>query len=566
MINFKAEIASLIHDSIKTKTIEELIPLINVPREQSNGDFSFACFTLSKSLKKSPAMIADELVKSCQSDYFDKVESVSGYLNFYINKTLFAKEIITSVLDADNDFLNQELGLGKTVLVDFSSPNIAKPFHIGHLRSTVIGNSICRIYKSLGYNVVGINHLGDYGTQFGKLIVAYRKWGDDDLIAREPIKTLLDLYTRFHQEAEKDESLNDEAREAFRLLENGSKDELALWEKFRELSLAEFSRVYELLGIKFDSFAGESFYQDKLPAVIDLLNQKHLLEKSEGASVVNLEDYGLGYVMIAKSDGSSLYATRDLATAIYRKEHYDFYLNIYVVASQQNLHFKQWKKVLSLVGYEWEQDCVHVPFGLVSLEEGTISTRSGRVVFLEDVLNNAIEKTKGIMLSKNNSLPELDQVARQVGIGAVMFQELHNNRIKDYVFSWDKVLNFDGETGPYVQYTHARACSILKNSSDVINADTIDFSLLTSDSAYTLLRLISQCPDIIQDAASKFEPSLITRHLIEIAKAFNKFYHDEHILIDDEKQRCARLGLVLSTKQIIAYLLALLGIEAPERM
>ena len=458
--------------------------------------------------------------------------------------------------------------------MEYSSPNIAKSFHIGHIRSTVIGNALYKLYDAVGFDVVRINHLGDYGTQFGKMIVAYRKWGSEEELAKEPIKALLGYYTRFHEEAKEHPELEDEARETFVRLEAGEPAELELWEKFRTLSLEEFNRVYDMLGITFDSYAGESFYSDKMPRFIQELKDKGLLVESQGAQIVDLEPYGLGAAMITKSDGSSLYVTRDIAAAVYRKEHYDFYKCIYVVASQQNLHFKQWKKVLQLMGYEWEKDCIHVPFGLVSLSDGDdikmMSTREGRVVFLEDVLNTAVAKTAEIMRDKDAQGVDIEQVSKEVGIGAVIFQELSNNKIKDYVFSWDKVLNFDGETGPYVQYTHARASSVLRKAEaagvNVGELGSFDPGYLRSDSAYTLAKLIYRVPEVVIEASEKYEPSIVTRHLVDIAQSFNKFYHDEHILVDDETERNAKLALVKASKTVIANCLSLLGIAAPERM
>ncbi|WP_455053491.1 arginine--tRNA ligase, partial [Mogibacterium sp.] len=479
--------------------------------------------------------------------------------------------VVSEVISLGCGYGKSNVGEGKKVIVEFSSPNIAKPFHIGHIRSTVIGNSIYKLYDATGYDVVRINHLGDYGTQFGKMIVAYRLWGSEEELEKNPIKSLLKYYTKFHEEAEKDPSLDDKARETFAKLENGEPEEVELWKRFRELSLEEFSRVYKMLDIEFDSYAGESFYSDKMPAVLKELKDKNLMHESRGAQIVDLEDYDMPPAVITKSDGSSLYATRDIAAAIYRKQHYDFYKNIYVVATQQNLHFKQWKQVLALMGYAWEEDCIHVPFGLVSLEEGTMSTRKGRVVFLEDVLNKAVEKTKEIISEKNTSGIDIDEISKEVGIGAVIFQELSNNRIKDYVFSWDKILNFDGETGPYVQYTHARASSVLRNASQqeldrIKNCDIKDFSYVTSDSAYELTKLIYRVPEVVREAVAKYEPSILTRHLIDIAQSFNRFYHDEHILVDNEEEKVEKLALVYAAKVTIANCLAILGIKAPDKM
>lgn len=569
MIDFKELIAEKIYDEALGLEVAEIASMIEVPADESMGDYAFPCFRLAKTMRKAPQMIAADIadrIKSC--DEFASVEQVNAYVNVFVKREAVAKEVLNGVL-SQYEFGNSEMGKGRTVVVDFSSPNIAKPFHIGHIRSTVIGNAICNLYRKTGYNVVGVNHLGDYGTQFGKMIVAYRKWGSEEELEKEPIKALLGYYTRFHVEAEEHPELNDQARETFVRLENGEPEEYALWEKFRELSLAEFNRVYDMLGITFDSYNGESFYSDKMPAVIEELKEKGLLIKSEGANIVDLEEYGLGAALITKSDGSSLYATRDIATAIYRKNTYDFYKNIYVVASQQNLHFKQWKKVLELMGYEWEKDCVHVPFGLVSLEEGTMSTRHGRVVFLEDVLKNAVEKTTEIMREKNADMENLEEISKQVGIGAVIFQELSNNRIKDYVFSWDKVLNFDGETGPYVQYTHARACSVLRKAgfdSSAVNLADIKAEYISSESAYSLIKLIYQIPRVIIDATEKYEPSILTRHLVDVAQSFNKFYHDEHILVENDEERNAKLALVAASKKAISECLAILGIKSPERM
>ncbi len=381
-------------------------------------------------------------------------------------------------------------------------------------------------------------------------------------------------YTRFHEEAKKDPSLDDEARKTFARLEAGEEEETKLWKKFRDLSLAEFKRVYDMLGIEFDSYAGESFYSDKMPRIINELRDKGLLKESQGAQIVDLEAYGLGAAMIMKSDGSSLYVTRDIAAAVYRKEHYDFYKCIYVVASQQNLHFKQWKKVLELLGYEWQKDCIHVPFGLVSLEDGDdvvmMSTREGRVVFLEDVLNNAVERIAEIMREKRTPGVDIEEVSKEVGIGAVVFQELSNNRIKDYVFSWNKVLNFDGETGPYVQYTHARAASVLRNASsedlEALESGCVDTSYLCGDRAYDLIKLIGRVPGVIIEAAERYEPSILTRHLVDTAQSFNRFYHDEHILVEDPAERRAKLALVDASEKVIANCLGILGIKAPDRM
>ena len=568
MINLKEEIAKLISEQVADLTEEEILGMIETPQDQKMGDYAFPCFKLAKVLRKAPPLIAKDIADAIsENDIFEKVEQVNAYVNMFISREEFVEEVLEEVMEKGDEYGRSNVGEGKPVIVEFSSPNIAKPFHIGHIRSTVIGNSINLLWDAMGYKVTRINHLGDYGTQFGKMIVAYRHWGNEEDVRREPIKTLLHYYTKFHEEAEKDPSLDDEARETFAKLEQGGKEETELWQWFRDESLKEFTRVYNMLGIEYDSYAGESFYSDKMPAVVQELKDKNLLVESNGAEIVDLEPYGLTPAPILKSDGSTLYITRDLACAKYRKATYDFYKNIYVVASQQNLHFQQLKKILELMGYEWSKDIIHVPFGLVSLEEGTMSTRHGRVVFLEDVLNRAIEETREIILEKGVATDNIDETAKQVGVGAVVFNELSNNRIKDYVFSWKQVLDFNGETGPYVQYTYARCASILRNAGDdAKDLKGFDPSYVTGEAAYTLAKEIYALTDVIIEAGEKYEPSILTRHIVDMAQAFNKFYHDEHILTDDKEERKAKLALVVAAKTAIKNGLRLLGMEAPERM
>ncbi|MBR3375400.1 MAG: arginine--tRNA ligase [Firmicutes bacterium] len=568
MINLKEEIAKLISEQVADLSFDEIKNMIETPQDSKMGDYAFPCFRLAKVLRKAPPLIAKGIAEAiADNDIFEKVEQVNAYVNMFISKEEFVEEVIEEVMEQGDEYGRSNVGEGKPVIVEFSSPNIAKPFHIGHIRSTVIGNSINLLWDAMGYKVTRINHLGDYGTQFGKMIVAYRHWGNEEDVRREPIKTLLHYYTKFHEEAENDPSLDDEARETFAKLEQGGKEETELWQWFRDESLKEFTRVYNMLGIEYDSYAGESFYSDKMPAVVQELKDKNLLVESNGAEIVDLEPYGLTPAPILKSDGSTLYITRDLACAKYRKATYDFYKNIYVVASQQNLHFQQLKKILELMGYEWSKDIVHVPFGLVSLEEGTMSTRAGRVVFLEDVLNRAIEETREIIREKGVATDNIEETAKQVGVGAVVFNELSNNRIKDYVFSWKQVLDFNGETGPYVQYTYARCASILRNAGDDANdLSGFDPSYITGEAAYTLAKEIYALRDVIIEAGEKYEPSILTRHIVDMAQAFNKFYHDEHILTDDKEERKAKLALVVAAKTAIRNGLRLLGMEAPERM
>ena len=572
MINYVDRIADLIAPQVEGLEKEEIRSMIETPADSKMGDYAFPCFKLAKILRKAPPMIAKGIAEAIGDDaMFEKVEQVNAYVNMFLKKDAFAKEVVSEVVAAGDDYGKCSLGEGKTVIVEYSSPNIAKPFHIGHIRSTVIGASIAKIYDNLGFKVVRINHLGDYGTQFGKMIVAYRRWGNKQDVIDAPIKTLLSYYTKFHVEAENDPTLEDEARATFTKLENGEPEEQALWQWFRDESLKEFSRVYDMLGITYDSYAGESFYSDKMPRFVKELEEKGLLEEDNGAQLVRLDDYGLTPALITKSDGSTLYITRDIAAAVYRKETYDFYKNIYVVASQQNLHFQQWIQILELMGYDWARSCIHVPFGLVSLEDGTMSTREGRVVFLEDVLNGAVDKTREIIKEKNPDADAetVEDIAKAVGIGAVVFNELSNYRIKDYVFSWEHVLNFEGETGPYVQYTHARACSILRNAGDDVVAKAkagFDAKYLTGESAHELSRLLYELPEVIVEAGEKYEPSIVTRHIVDIAQAFNKFYPDEHILVDNEDEKIAKVAMVLAAKSAIRNGLDLLCMKAPEKM
>lgn len=572
MVNYKELICDILAETLTDMSKEEIMGMIEIPTDEKMGDYAFPCFKLAKVLRKAPPLIAKDVAEEIKdNEIFEKVENVNAYVNMYISRANFVDGLVREVNETGDNFGHSTIGEGKKVIVEFSSPNIAKPFHIGHIRSTVIGNSLYKIYDCLGYDTVRINHLGDYGTQFGKMISAYRRWGNREDVEREPIKTLLSYYTKFHEEAEKHPELEQEARDIFKRLEDGEPEEMELWQWFRDESLKEFTKVYKMLDIEFDSYAGESFYSDKMPRILDELNEKGLLEESRGAQIVDLEKYGMTPALVTKSDGSTLYITRDIAAAVYRKEHYDFYKNIYVVASQQNLHFQQWFKIVELLGYEWAKDCVHVPFGMVSLKDGTMSTRKGRVVFLEDVLNKAVDKTREIIEEKGVATENIDETAKQVGIGAVVFNELSNNRIKDYVFDWDKVLNFEGETGPYVQYTHARACSVLRKAgeeavSKAKKLENFDSQVLTSDSAYELAKLIYKLPDVIVEAAGKYEPSVVTRHIVDIAQAFNRFYQHERILVEDEKELLSKLALVIAAKTAIKNGLALLGMHAPEKM
>ena len=566
MQDFKLAIANCLKEKIEDLTLEEIVALIEVPPNKEMGDFAFPCFKLAKVFRKAPNMIAADLAENIEANgAISKVMPLGGYVNFFVNKSQLAENVIKDVLTKKENYGHSDLGQGKAVVIDFSSPNIAKPFHIGHIRTTVIGNALYKIYDSQGYNVVRVNHLGDYGTQFGKLIVAFKLWGSKEAVEANPIPELLKLYIQFHDEAEKKPEMEDEARAWFTKLENGDEEAKALWQWFRDESLKEFARVYDLLDIEFDSYAGESFYSDKMDTVIEQIKEKGLLQESQGTNVVDLEEYNMPPALITKNDGSTLYMTRDLAAAIYRKNTYDFDKCIYVVGSQQALHFQQLFKVLELMGFEWSKDLIHVPFGMVALEEGTMSTRKGRVVFLEDVLKQAIEKTKETVLSKNPNAKNVDEISKQVGVGAVVFQELSNSRVKDYTFSWERTLSFEGETGPYVQYTHARCCAVLRKANEEVTTD-INYDLLSDGDAAEVLKVIGSFNKSILSAMRRNEPHIVTRFVLDLAQAFNKFYHDNPILVEDEELRKARLALVAATRQTLENGLGILGMHAPERM
>ncbi len=550
---------------------DQIRDAIEIPKEKTMGDFAFPCFRLAKAFRKAPAMIAPEIAEKLSGHpLFEKVQAVGPYVNVFIDKVAWTKSVLEEYEAAETFGSGtegvKEDGSKKNIVLDYSSINIAKPFHIGHLRTTVIGNSIKKLYEFLGYNTISVNHLGDWGTQFGKMAVAYQKWGNKEEIEAKGVRGLMALYVRFHEEAKNDPSLDDEARAAFASMENGNEEILSLWRWFVKISLNEVARVYELLDVHFDSYNGESFYMDKMDGPIALLREKGLLVESEGAQVVDLSEYNMPPCIVLKSDGSSIYATRDIAAAIYRKNTYDFDKCLYITASEQILHFSQLFKVLELMGFEWAKDMVHIPYGFVSLEEGKLSTREGNVIYLEDLLNEAIAKTRDIMNEKNPDLENLEEVARQVGVGAVVFHDLFNNRIKDVTFSWDNVLNFDGETGPYVQYTFARASSVLRKAGDP-ELKVPDPEKLTDEYAQEIIKLIEDFPNRVREAARKYEPYIITRYTVAVATAYNKFYHEDPILTaEDEETKMARLYLTKMVTYILKTGLGLIGVAAPERM
>lgn len=565
MTDFKEIIAKELEKMDLGLGFEEIYKLIEIPPQDNMGDYSFPCFSLAKTMRKNPALIAEDLAEKIDLEGFEKIENLNAYLNFYVDRKVFEEEILKEILEKKENYGSSDKGSGKNIVIDFSSVNIAKPFHIGHIRSTVIGDALRNIHNFLGYNTIASNYIGDYGTQFGTMIAAYKLWGDEEKLRENPIKELLNLYVRYNKEAAEDEKMMNDARAEFKNLESGEEEATRLWKHFKEISFNEFDRVYKMLDIDFDNYNGESYHSEFIPAVLEELKDKDLLVESDGAYIVDLSEFDLPPAIIIKSNGSSAYITRDIATAINRKKVYDFDKNLYVVATQQNLHFQQLFAILKLMGYDFYDDCKHIPFGMVSLKDQTLSTRKGQVVFLEDVLNKAVDKTKEIMENRDSKIENVDEVAEIVGIGAVKFQELYNNRIKDYVFDWDEVLNFDGETGPYVQYTYARAKSVLRKADYNENTE-ISFDNITSDEEFALVKALGNFKDVVAKAGEKYEPSLITRHLTEIAKNFNKFYNACQINVEDEKVKEERLALTYATSIVIKTGLGLLGIKTVEQM
>ena len=563
----KRLISKLVNDILDIDI--DVYDLIEVPPNENMGDFALPCFQLSKQLRKSPQLIAEDLKSKLHSENISKIDIVGAYLNFFIDKSLFSKDVLTDILDKKESYGYSNDGENKTIVIDYSSPNIAKPFHIGHLFTTVIGNSLCRIYKSQGYNVIGINYLGDWGTQFGKLIYAYKHWVNLEELEKNPISELFRIYVKFHNEAENDKSLEDEGRRYFKLLEDGDLECLELWKKFRSLSLMEFEKIYKLLGVEFDSYDGEAFFSSKTDDVIKEIREKGMLVESLGANIVRLDDYNMPPCIIQKADGATIYATRDIAAAKYRKETYNFYKNIYVAGNPQSLHFKQLYKVLELMGYSWANDCVHVGFGLVKFKDKKLSSRKGEVILLEDLLNTSVNKIKEVIESKNPDLENKYYVAQKVGIGAMVFNYLKMNRERDIIFDFDEILSFEGETGPYVQYTFVRANSILnKGGIDFKNIDSSKYlQLLVDSNEITLIKSLSNFNNQIKLSINSYEPSIITRYVIEVAKNFNKFYNANKILnLQDENLKIARLYLVYATSIVIKNALYLIGLDVVNEM
>lgn len=544
--------------------------MLEYPPSPENGDLSFPCFRLSRALRKAPPAIAADIKARLKSDAaIDKVEVAGGYLNFYFNKTEFASVMLSEILEKGERYGSSEEGKGKTVVLDYSSPNVAKPFHIGHLGTTVIGHSIKKLHEFSGYKCVGVNHLGDWGTQFGKLIVAYRKWGDEKTVVDVGIDELVRLYVLFHTEAEKDPALEDMARAEFTKLENGDEENRKLWKWFIEISLAEYKKTYRQLGIEFDSYCGESFYYDKLPAVIDKMKEKEILKVDDGATMIDLEDYGMPPCLILKSDGSTLYAARDITAALYRKETYDFSKCIYVTDAGQSLHFKQWFKVISLMGYDWENELVHVPYGKVSIGGAKLATRTGNVILLKDLFKTAIEKVSAIIEEKNPELESKAEAAEAVGVGAIVFHYLSGGRIKNIDFTVEDALSFEGNTGPYAQYTYARTCSIIAKAKESgkypANGD-IDFKI-TSDDEFELVKDLALFPEKVKAALDGYEPSVITRYIFDTATLFNRFYHNCQVLGADDDDVCrTRIMLTKATGHVLRSAFSLICMKAPEKI
>ena len=556
---------------------EETFKLLEIPPQLDMGDFAFPCFVLAKTLRKAPPMIAADIAAdgSLKDSVFE-AKNVGPYVNFFIDRSHLASQTIKDVLSSGDGYSSSDEGSGKNVIVEFSSPNIAKPFHVGHAFTTILGNSLSRIYKKLGYNVIRMNHLGDYGTQFGKLITAFRLWGDEDKLNEDPITELLRIYVKFHEEEKNDPSLTESARENFKKLEDGCPEEVALWKRFRDMSLVVFEKLYKRLHVEFDNYNGESFYSDKIPAVVDMLREKGLLTESQGAQVVMLDEYDLPPCIILKSDGTTIYASRDLAAVLYRKETYNFDKNIYVVGIPQALHFRQVFSVLKKAGYECADNCEHVGFGLVKFKNMKFSTRDGNIVLLEDLLNEAVAKTREVIVENAKTRgtdmteEEIDDIAEKVGIGAVIYTYVKSGRERDIVFSWEEMLDFEGDTAPYLIYTYARTRSILRKAAENgidYSTDKEKASLLTSEEEYALIKSIADFPGSVKKAAASNEPFMISRQISLIARNFNRFYNNSRIInLEDEDLKKARLLLCEAVCDIISEGLDLLGIDVVERM
>lgn len=564
----KGKICNAVAEKLNGVEKKEILEMMTVPPDESMGDFALPCFSFAKAMRKNPVMIAEELkiALEMQKDKLgiEKVEVVNGYLNIFMNREKYVTFWMKK-LNSENYGI-EKTGESKTVCMDYSSPNIAKNFHVGHLRTTVIGNSIYKLHEKLGYHVVRINHLGDWGTQFGKLIVAYLKWSSKEAVEKEGIEELLRIYVKFNQEAETNPSLIEEARVWFVKMEQNDEQALEIWEWFKEISLIEFERVYDMLGISFDSYTGESFYRNMVPALVEELEHKHLLQESQGAKVIDLSEYDMPPCLIVKSDGGSIYHSRDIAAILYRKNTYGFEKCLYVTGLEQTLHFKQVFKAIEVMGYPWYDGLVHIPYGLVSLSGQKLSSRSGNIIYAEDILKEAVSRALHAIEEKNPELADKEDVAKKVGVGAVIFHDLWNQRIKNIEFSWDEVLSFEGTTGPYVQYTFARAKSILRKCNDMACDKKVDANLISDAASYALIKALAGYSAAVNKAVERYEPSVVARYIIDVAVAFNKFYHDCPILHAAEEEKAARLQVVNLTQKIILDACGLLGMDCPEEM
>ncbi len=563
-MNNKNIVAKAIYDVVKDDlTLEQVTQFLENPKSASHGDVAFPAFGLAKAYRKAPQQIAQELAEKIDGSHFEKIQVVGPYLNFFMDKGVVTQAILAKVIQEKNHYGDQSIGNNQNVPIDMSSPNIAKPISMGHLRSTVIGNSIAFILEKIGYQPIRINHLGDWGTQFGKLIVAYKKWGSEEAVKAQPINELLRLYVGFHEEAEKDATLEDEARAWFKKLEDGDEEALHLWQWFRDESMKEFNKIYDMLEVSFDSLNGEAFYNDKMDEIVEMLEEKHLLATDQGADIVDLSSYDLNPALIRKSDGATLYITRDMAAALYRKRTYNFAKSLYVVGNEQSYHFKQLKAVLKQMNFEWSDDMHHIPFGLITKDGKKLSTRKGKIVLLEEVLNEAIALAHAQISEKNPTLENKDEVARQVGVGAVVFHDLKNDRLNSFDFTLEEVVRFEGETGPYVQYAHARAMSILEKAA--FEVDEKAAYQLNDEASWEVMKYIQSYPDVVMQAAEKYEPSIIAKHAIKLAQAFNKYYANTKILVEDS-ERDARLALVYAVTVLLKEDLRLLGLHTPNKM
>lgn len=567
-VTMKKKICQYLSKVLVEMSEEELMETMEIPPEEKMGDLALPCFAMAKKMHKNPIQIAKELVEKLNDQTeelgIEKVESIGAYCNIHLKRDLFVKKCFESL--QKEKYGVSQIGAGKTVCMDYSSPNIAKNFHVGHLRTTVIGNSLYKIYQKLGYNVVRINHLGDWGTQFGKLIVAYKLWSSEEQVKEKGIEELLRIYVKFNDESENNESLIVEAREWFVKMEQNDPEALKIWNWFKEISMVEFERIYDLLGISFDSYLGESFYRDKVPALVEKLKDMGLLVESQGAQVIDLEKYNMPPCLITKSDGGSIYHSRDIAAILYRKEQYNFEKCLYVTGLEQSLHFKQIFTAVEVMGYDWSEGLIHVPYGLVSLAGEKLSTRGGTIIYAEDILKEAIERAYNAIIDKNPSLADKEVTAKKVGVGAIIFHDLFNQRIKNVDFSWKEVLNFDGTTGPYAQYTYARAKSVLRKACKMVEIGEVDYMALTDDVSYNLIKVLVSYEDAVINAAEKNEPSIVARYVITLATAFNKFYHDCTILQAEEKEKKARLFLTDLVQKVLCEACGLLGMECPEEM